>query len=46
MPIEKSGRWAALILEEAILLGRNDGIDDPVAAAERLERSKVLTAPV
>ena len=37
---------AALILEEAILLGRNDGIDDPVAAAERSERAKVLTAPV
>jgi hypothetical protein len=37
---------AALILEEAILFGRNDGIDDPVAAAERLERAKVLTAPV
>ena len=36
---------AALILEEAILFGRNDGIDDPVAAAERLERAKVLTAP-
>ena len=35
---------AALILEEAILFGRNDGIDDPVAAAERLERAKVLTA--
>src|SRR3954454_18901840 len=37
---------AALILEEAILFGRNDGIDDLVAAAERLERAKVLTAPV
>src|SRR5439155_5342814 len=37
---------AALILEEAILFGRNDGIDDPVAAAERLERAKVLTGPV
>jgi hypothetical protein len=37
---------AALILEEAILFGRNDGIDDPVAAAERLERAKVLTALV
>jgi hypothetical protein len=37
---------AALILEEAILFGRNDGIDDPVAAAGRLERAKVLTAPV
>ena len=37
---------AALILEEAILFGRNDGIHDPVAAAERLERAKVLTAPV
>jgi hypothetical protein len=37
---------AALILEEAILLGRNDGIDDPLAAAERLEQAKVLIAPV
>jgi len=42
----KIWEMAALILEEAILFGRNDGIDDPVAAAERLERAKVLTAPV
>jgi hypothetical protein len=28
------------ILEEAILLGRHDGIDDFTAAAERLERAK------
>ena len=41
----KIWEMAALILEEAILFGRNDGIDDPVAAAERLERAKVLTAP-
>jgi hypothetical protein len=37
---------ATLILEQAILSGRNDEIDDLVAAAERLERAKVLTAPV
>jgi hypothetical protein len=37
---------AALILEQAILIGRNDGIDDPAAAAERLERAKVLTEAV
>jgi hypothetical protein len=37
---------AALILDEAILFGRNDGIDDAMAAAARLERAKVLTAPV
>jgi hypothetical protein len=36
---------AAVILEEAILLGRHDGIDDPVAAGERLERAKVMPAP-
>jgi len=42
----KIWEMAALILEEAILFGRNDGIDDPVAAAGRLERAKVLTAPV
>jgi hypothetical protein len=36
----------ARFLEEAILIGRNDGIDDLVAAAERLERAKVLTASV
>ena len=42
----KIWEMAALILEEAILFGRNDGIDDPAAAAERLERAKVLTAPV
>ena len=42
----KIWEMAALILEEAILFGRNDGIDDLVAAAERLERAKVLTAPV
>ena len=41
----KIWEMAALILEEAILLGRNDGIDDPAAAAGRLERAKVLTAP-
>jgi len=28
------------ILEEAILLGRHDGIGDVMAAAERLERAK------
>jgi hypothetical protein len=28
------------ILEEAILLGRDDGIGDVMAAAERLERAK------
>jgi hypothetical protein len=28
------------ILEEAILLGRHDGIGDFIAAAERLERAK------
>ena len=37
---------AAIILEEAILLGRHDGIDDPAAAAGRLERAKVRPAPV
>ena len=42
----KIWEMAAHILEEAILFGRNDGIDDLVAAAERLERAKVLTAPV
>src|SRR4051795_7857401 len=42
----KIWEMAALILQEAILSGRNDGIVDPVAAAERLERAKVLTAPV
>src|SRR5919106_839196 len=42
----KIWEMAALILEEAILFGRNDGIDDPVAAVGRLERAKVLTAPV
>jgi hypothetical protein len=42
----KIWEMAALILEEAILFGRNDGIDDLGAAAERLERAKVLTAPV
>jgi hypothetical protein len=42
----KIWEMTTLILEEAILFGRNDGIDDPVAAAERLERAKVLTAPV
>ena len=42
----KIWEMAALILEEAILLGRNDGIDDPAAAAERLERAKVLMPPV
>src|SRR5437868_1610386 len=31
----KIWEMAALILEEAILFGRNDGIDDPVAAAGR-----------
>src|SRR5947207_14216251 len=36
---------AALILEEAILFGRHDGIVDPVAAAGRLGRAQVLTAP-
>src|SRR5438874_8484889 len=41
----KIWEMAALILEEAILFGRNDGIDDPVVAAERLERAKVLTPP-
>ena len=41
----KIWEMAALILEEAILFGRNDGIDDLVAAAERLEQAKVLTAP-
>jgi hypothetical protein len=41
----KIWEMAALILEEAILFGRNDGIDDRVAAAERLERAKVLTHP-
>ena len=28
------------ILEDAILLGRHDGIDDAMAAVERLERAK------
>src|SRR4051794_31868923 len=42
----KIWEMTARILEEAILFGRNDGIDDLVAAAERLERAKVLTAPV
>jgi hypothetical protein len=42
----KIWEMAALILEEAILFGRNDGIDDPLAAAERLEQAKVLTPPV
>jgi hypothetical protein len=43
---QKIWEMTALILEEAILLGRNDGIADPVVAAERLERAKVLTAPL
>src|SRR3984957_4080711 len=41
----KIWEMAALILEEAIAFGRNDGIDDPVVVAERLERAKVLTHP-
>ena len=42
----KIWEMTALILEEAIQFGRNDGIDDPVAAVEGLERAKVLAAPV
>ncbi len=42
----KIWEMAAVILEEAILLGRHDGIDDPAAAAERLESAKVMPAPV
>jgi hypothetical protein len=42
----KIWEMATRILEEAILLGRNDGIADPAAAAGRLERAKVLMAPV
>jgi hypothetical protein len=37
---------AAGILDDAIRLGRHDGIDDHEAAVERLERAKVLSAPV
>jgi len=42
----KIWEMAAIILEKAILLGRHDGIDDPATAAERLERAKILPAPV
>jgi hypothetical protein len=38
----KIWQMAIGILEEAILLGRHDGIDDPAAAAGRLERAKAL----
>jgi hypothetical protein len=37
---------AAVILEEAIQLGRHDGIDDSAAMAERLERAKARSIPV
>ena len=36
----KIWQMAISILEDAILLGRHDGIDDPMAAVERLERAK------
>ena len=36
----KIWQMAINILEEAILLGRHDGIGDVMAAAERLERAK------
>jgi hypothetical protein len=42
----KIWEMAAVILEEAILLGRHDGIDDPAAATERLERAKASSIPV
>ena len=42
----KIWKMAAIILEEAILLGRHDGIDDPAAAADRLERAPATPALV
>ena len=38
----KIWQMAIGILENAILLGRHDGIGDPMAAMERLERAKAL----
>jgi hypothetical protein len=42
----KIWQMAISILEEAILLGRHNGIGDPVAAVERLERAKAPSVPV
>jgi hypothetical protein len=36
---------AAGILDDAVRLGRHDGIDDPMAAAGRLEKAKAAPAP-
>jgi hypothetical protein len=36
---------AISILEDAILLGRHDGIDDHAAAVERLEQAKAPLVP-
>ena len=46
VPIEKSGKWPPSSSRKPSSLGEITGIDDPVAAAQRLERAKVLTAPV
>jgi hypothetical protein len=42
----KIWQMAISILEEAILLGRHDGIDDHAAAVERLEQAKAPLVPV
>ncbi|HJU15516.1 MAG TPA: hypothetical protein VJ770_03515 [Stellaceae bacterium] len=41
----KIWEMAVAILDEAILLGRHDGIDDHTAAAEWLERAKMTPIP-